>query len=46
MKFESRVEFHKVAIEANKLVIGQLIEKAENLLRVIDANIYDENDKE
>ncbi|MBT8294595.1 MAG: hypothetical protein KJN70_15115 [Eudoraea sp.] len=39
MKFESRIDFHRVAIEANKLVIGQLIEKAENVLRVIDSGI-------
>jgi hypothetical protein len=38
-KFESRVDFHRVAIEANRLVIEQLIEKAENVLNVIDATM-------
>lgn len=39
MKFESRISFHRVAIEANKVAIGQLIEKAQNVLQVIDSNM-------
>jgi len=38
-KFESRVDFHRVAIEANRVVIEQLIEKAENVLNVIDSEM-------
>ena len=36
-KFESRISFHMVAISANRNLIGQLLEKAENILKVIDS---------
>jgi hypothetical protein len=39
MKFEARVNFHRKAIEENKLVIEQLIEKAGNVLKAIDSNV-------
>ena len=39
MKFESRLSFHREAMAENKLVLGQLLEKADNVLKVIDANI-------
>ncbi len=43
-KFESRVDFHRAAIEADRYVIGQLIEKAESVLNVIDSKMSgDEN---
>ncbi len=36
-KFESRISFHWVVINANRELIGQLLERAENILKVIDS---------
>ncbi|MGB5170011.1 MAG: DUF6090 family protein [Eudoraea sp.] len=36
-KFESRISFHWVAINANRELLGNLLEKAENILKVIDS---------